>query len=211
MENEEPKPSPEENPSQKPVNEAIETSTSKKSLSHEILRFIVIGLLCTLVDFGIQWIFNKYVFVGLSSNGSAAGPYLAYGFSASIAFFISNIVNFSFSRTWVFQNVDKSINTKSQKAWWTYFGLGAGGWLLGVALQEFGFWICNSAWSLNLSYDITKVSLWAGLTSLDQSTWAFVIVFGLKTCVTMVYNYLTRKHLIFKKPKEDPSVTESQQ
>lgn len=180
----------------------------KKSKLHEILRFIIIGILCTIIDFAIQYCLTKFVFAKIIPEQATWGGYVSYGIAVTLAFIVANIVNFGFSRLYVFQNVDKNINTKTQKAWWTYFGLGAGGWLIGVALQELGFWICNAAWKLNLSLDITKISLLDALKNFDAATWAFIIVFCLKTCVTMVYNYETRKHLIFKAPKEDAPAEE---
>jgi putative flippase GtrA len=177
----------------------------KKSKFREILRFAIIGVLCTIIDFGIQFVLLKYVFANNISQIEGWGNYVAFAISVTIAFIVANIVNFVFSRTFVFQNVDKSVNTKTQKAWWTYFFLGAGGWLLGLALQELGVWICQLGWNMTLSYDITKVS-WTDLaTTGGWPFYAFLIIFCIKTLVTMVYNYETRKHLIFKAPKEEPS------
>lgn len=187
----------------KPNDQVLAKEKRKKSKGHEILRFIIIGILCTIIDFAVQYCLTKFVFAKVIPSQDTWGGYLSYGLATTIAFIIANIVNFSFSRLYVFQNVDKSINTKSQKAWWTYFGLGAGGWLLGLGLQELGFWICNISFGLNLSLDITKVSLLSALQTFDKATWAFIIVFCLKTCVTMVYNYTTRKKIIFKAPKEE--------
>ncbi|MCH3909671.1 MAG: GtrA family protein [Bacilli bacterium] len=184
-------------------------TAKKKSKSREILRFVVIGLLCTAVDFTVQLLLTKYAFGPLFKDVGSWGNYASWGISVTIAFIISNIVNFIFSRTWVFQNVDKSVNTKSGKAWWSYFGLGAGGFLIGLGLQELGVWICDVAWGLNLSYDIT-VSPWGELLKAgDISLYAFLIIFCCKTLVTMVYNYETRKHLIFKAPKETKAIDAS--
>jgi putative flippase GtrA len=178
----------------------------KKSKFREIIRFAVIGVLCTIIDFGIQFVLLKYVFANNISQMAGWGNYVAFAISVTIAFIVANIVNFFFSRTFVFQNVDKNVNTKTQKAWWTYFFLGAGGWLLGLALQELGVWICQLGWNMSLSYDITKVS-WTDLaTTGGWPFYAFLIIFCIKTLITMIYNYETRKHLIFKAPKEDKEV-----
>jgi putative flippase GtrA len=174
----------------------------KKSKFREILRFALIGVLCTIIDFAVQFILLKYVFANNISQIAGWGNYVAFAIAVTVAFIIANIVNFFFSRTFVFQNVDKSINTKTQKAWWTYFFLGAGGWLLGLGLQELGVWICQLGWNMSLSYDITKVS-WTDLaTTGGWPFYAFLIIFCCKTLITMIYNYETRKHLIFKAPKE---------
>ena len=55
---------------------------------------------------------------------------------------------------------------------------------------------------VKIAYDITKVS-WADLFNEGGMVfWAFVIIFCVKTLITMIYNYLTRKLIIFKSPKK---------
>jgi putative flippase GtrA len=171
----------------------------KKSKKYEVMRFIVVGVICTLIDFGINYLVT-YLLKPLSEKGGAY-PYVTFAIATTVGFVISTIINFSLSRNWVFQNVDKNINTKSQKAFWTYFGLGAGGWILGVALMEVGLWLCNLLFKMNLSLDITSNQ--AGASTFSKAFWAYVICFGLKTLVVLFYNYFTRKHLIFKEPKEE--------
>lgn len=177
-----------------------------KSLLLEIIRFLVVGVACTLIDFFVQFFLMKYAFVSFSSEGgeNGWGMWLAWCLSIIIAFVISTIVNFVLSRIWVYKNVDKNADTKSQKAWWAFFFLGVGGLLIGLGLQLLGVLICNNVWpDLGLSYEFYNVS-WSSLFQEGGlAFWAFAIIFILKTAVTMVYNYITRKALIFKKPKEE--------
>lgn len=178
----------------------------KKSRFLEILRFLVTGVICTLIDAGLFFILMKFVFNDLASKGgeNGYGGYLAWGISTTISFLASCLVNFFLSRLWVYQNVDKKVNTKTQKAFWTYVGLSAIGWLIGLGLQEVGVLVCNSVWpELNLSINFVKVS-WSDLwNKAGLAFWAFAVIFVLKTCVTLVYNYLTRKLIIFKAPKKE--------
>ncbi len=186
--------------------EALKKEKRKKNKGLEILRFVVIGVLCTILDFCIQFVLMKWAFAFLIEK-EGWWEYLAWGLSVTIAFIIANIVNFVFSRLWVYQNVDKKINTKSFKTFLVYFGLGAGGWLIGLALQELGVLICNSFFpDLKLTYDFTKVNLLALFEEGAWAFWAFCIIFAIKTIVTMFYNYITRKRVIFKEPKgeEEP-------
>ncbi|MCQ2772039.1 MAG: GtrA family protein [Bacilli bacterium] len=172
----------------------------KKNIFGELFRFVVVGVICTLVDFGCQFGMLK-VFENNLSTIDAWGSYVAFAIAILVAFIISTVVNFLFSRLWVFQNVDKNINTKSAKSFWTYVGLGAGGFFLGIALQEAGVFICDISMGVKIAYDITKVS-WADLFNEGGMVfWAFVIIFCVKTLVTMIYNYLTRKLIIFKSPR----------
>ncbi|HBM99711.1 MAG TPA: hypothetical protein DD384_00455 [Firmicutes bacterium] len=178
----------------------------KKSRLFEILRFLVTGGICTLIDAGLFFILMKFVFNGLASLGgeNGYGGYLAWGISTTISFLASCFVNFFLSRLWVYQNVDKKVNTKTQKAFWTYVGLAALGWLLGLGIQEAGVLLCNSFWpELKLSINFVKVSLGDLWNEAGLAFWAFVVIFVIKTCITLVYNYLTRKHIIFKAPKKE--------
>lgn len=123
---------------------------------------------------------------------------LAYSFG----FAVSTIVNFILSRIWVFQNVDKKINTKSQKSFWIFTGLGAGGFFLGLGLQELGTYICSASFGLDIT-SVGYLNFWKQAAGVTLA-WALVSVLG--TCVTLVYNYLTRKFLLFREPKkEEPS------
>ncbi len=175
----------------------------KKSRGLEILRFVAIGILCTLIDFVIQFVLMKWAFTSLIEQGTW-GEYLSWGLSVTIAFIVSSVVNFFFSRLWVYQNVDKKINTKSAKAFFAYIGLGAGGWLIGLGLQELGVFVCNLTFTdIQFTYDFTKVSLATLFEEGGKAFWIFCIIFAIKTIVTMIYNYLTRKLIIFKEPKKE--------
>lgn len=181
----------------------------KKSRFFEILRFLVTGVICTLIDAGLFFVLMKFVFNGLAALGgeNGYGGYLAWGISTTISFLVSCLVNFFLSRLWVYQNVDKKVNTKTQKAFWAYVGLAALGWLIGLGLQEVGVLLCNSLWpELKLSINFVKVSLGDLWNEAGLAFWAFVAIFVIKTCVTLVYNYLTRKLIIFKAPKKEENI-----
>lgn len=172
-----------------------------KKLSWELLRFLITGIICTVIDFGVSYGL-MFVFANNLSLIEGYGNYLAFGIAATAGFVISCIVNYVLSRFFVFKNVSKDADTKSAKAFWIYFFLALGGWVIGLGLQELGVWICQLCWNMNLSLDITQVS-WVDLWNEGGlAFWAFVVIFVIKTCVTLVYNYITRKTIIFKKPKE---------
>lgn len=178
----------------------------KKSRFWEIVRFVIVGVLATIVDAGVFFVLMKFVFNGLAGQGgdNGWGGYVAWGISTTISFFVSCLFNFFLSRLWVYQNVDKKVNTKTAKAFWTYVGLGAIGWLIGLGIQEGGVFLCNTFWpELKLSINFVKVS-WSDLwNEAGLAFWAFVIIYVIKTLIVLVYNYLTRKLIIFKAPKDD--------
>lgn len=181
----------------------------KKSVFRELVRFVITGVLCTLVDFGCQFGLLKVydLFIKTPDLEAAVWPfYAAFAVAIIVAFAVSTVVNFALSRLWVFQNVDKKINTKSAKSFWTYVGLGFLGLLIGLGVQEGGVFLCDTVWSVGISYDVTQVS-WATLfTEGGLAFWCFVAIFAVKTVVTMIYNYLTRKFIIFKAPKKEEEI-----
>lgn len=198
---------------------ASKRAKRKKNGFLEILRFVVVGVICTLIDAGIFYVLMRFAFPWLAEMGgeNGWGGYAAWGISTTISFLCSAIVNFFFSRLWVYQNVDKKIKTNNAKTFWAYLGLAVLGWLIGLGVQELGVFLCNTYWpELNLTINFTKVS-WSELwNEAGWSFWAFVIIFCAKTIITMIYNYTTRKLIIFKAPKKEeeepfdvsPSITE---
>ncbi len=184
----------------------IKKEKRKQSRALEILRFLVTGVIATAIDAGIFYVLMKFVFNDLAAQGgeNGWGGYVAWGISTTISFLVSCFVNFFISRLWVYQNVDKNINTKTQKAFWTYVGLSSIGWLIGLAVQEGGVFLCNFLWAdLKLSTDFVKVSFSELWGKEGLAFWAFAAIFVIKTCITLIYNYLTRKHIIFKAPKKE--------
>src|SRR5574344_2347496 len=92
-----------------------QANTKKKKIGGELLRFLISGVVCTLIDYLCQvGILN---IPGVKGWPTAASLALAY----TVGYVIGSIVNFLLSTYWVFQNVDKSADTKSQKAWWIFF------------------------------------------------------------------------------------------
>ena len=74
---------------------------------------------------------------------------------------------------------------------------------MGLGLQQLGVWVCNVSFpEIHLSYDFTKVSLGNLFNEGGLAFWAFVVIFAIKTLVTLIYNYITRKLIIFREPKK---------
>ncbi len=193
-------------------NKTIEASKKKKnSRLGELLRFVVIGVLCTIIDFVIEYLLGLALANNIAQLGSTTingnvttgyGSYLSLAICVLVGFIVSMIVNFFFSRKWVFQDVDKNTNFNTPKYFWTYAGFAFGGLLLGIGIQCLCCFGVNQIWGLNLSVDPFQKVDWMNLFKKDSiSFWAFAIVFCIKTLITLIYNYTTRKLFIFKKPK----------
>ncbi len=183
----------------------------KKSRLGEIFRFIVIGCLCTIIDFAIEYLLGLAFANNLSLLGSKTtdgnvipgyGSYLAISICVICGFGISLLVNFFFSRKWVFQDVDKNTNYNTPRYFWKYTWFAIGGLALGIGVQCLCLWVIDLIWDINLSIDPFQKVDWGKLFHDGNiAFWAFFAAFCIKTFIVLFYNYWTRKTFIFKSPK----------
>lgn len=171
----------------------------------EVFRFVIIGGLCTLIDLVVQLLLGFAFSTNLSTIGEW-GKYVAIAIDTTVAFLISMIVNFIFSRTWVFQNVDKDKNYNTPKYFLVYAALATGGLALGVGLMVLGLYICDAAWGINLGLDPFNISIKDLFDKGGVAFWVYIAVFAVKTIIVLFYNYFTRKYLIFKEPKKKDAI-----
>jgi len=76
---------------------------NKESLKGEIIRFIITGLIATIVDFGF---YSLTSFI-LQKIGMKAESIWITIISTFIGFIFGVVINYFLSVYWVFQNVDK--------------------------------------------------------------------------------------------------------
>jgi len=186
---------------------STETPISEPPESHqtnrwwEVFRFVVGGVVCTLIDYLCQIAVFSIFKTSQENAGFWSWP-TATAFT--VGFVVSTFANYFISTYWVFQNVDKKANAKSSKAWWLFFALGFGGFLIGLGIQLLGGYVCETAWGV----DITQVKFSNLFTQGAKPFWGFSVIFVIKTLITLVYNYFTRKLIIYKEPeKEAPAET----
>ncbi len=167
------------------------------SRGKELLRFIVCGLCSALIDYlacqGIIFIVNgKMSEVPLTILSTAVG------------FIFGVILNYLLSTYWVYQNVDKDVKTKSPKFVFLFvifsliaLFLSIGTMLLCDLVVRNGLHL-DSIVDLSL-FDLFKNNGWAFIT--QGIFWAYAISFVLKTLVGLIWNYFTRKYILYKEPK----------
>ncbi len=164
----------------------------------ELLRFTICGVIAALTDYIVAQ------FIVFAFNNSIDRAYII-AISTAIGFIVSVIVNYLISTFWVFQNVADKEKTKTPKFIMWFILLSIGGLLLSIGAME----ICNliSEFSLNISVtsdslmNLIKESGWGFLGSVIF--WAYIISFGIKTLIGLIYNYFTRKYILYKAPKEE--------
>lgn len=168
----------------------------KKSLIFELIRFAITGVVCALFDYLICQL------VILLFNASA-DKWVITVVSTTCGFIIGVILNYILSTYWVYQNVDKSQNTKSPLFITKFVILSIGGLLVSVGVMLLCNLICESAFSLNI-VDVSIMQLIGehGFLFLAQGIfWAYFISFCFKTLAGLIFNYITRKLFLYKAPK----------
>ncbi|MDY0100391.1 MAG: GtrA family protein [Bacilli bacterium] len=164
----------------------------KKKIQFEILRFIVVGIIATGLDYVVHSLV-AYFLPDIWPNG------LVIALATTCGFIVSVIVNYLLSIVWVFQNVDQNINVSSNKNKFLFIALSAVGLFIGLGLMVGFEALSLKLWDINLNKwpDDFRVNYLKSITF-----WVFSLFFALKTLFVLSYNYLSRKLIIFKKPKE---------
>lgn len=166
-----------------------------KALFMELVRFVVIGVAATLIDYVVSLLVVQLLGLTGLNDGSTVGKYVLWGIATAVGFLVSNVFNYLLSYIWVFRG-----GKKQKRRFGVFTLLGAVGLILGIALQLSGTATCEAAFGIDLG-DLT-VGAFEIISSGEYMTIiAFTIVFVIKTAVTMVYNYVSRKLILFKNPE----------
>ncbi len=156
-----------------------------KTLMGEIVRFLLVGGLATVVDFFMMgvtlYIFapDKYPSFFNVFYGSTVPPtLLAACFGTGVGFIFGLIANYVLSVVFVFNEKGDSKTLKGFLIF-AFFSL------IGLGIHELGMYLLNGL--LNVNEWIVKIIL---------------------TLVVLVYNFITRKLLIFKNSRGDQKADE---
>ena len=149
----------------------------KYPLQTEIARFCIVGGLATVADMLtmalVQWIIEPSLYASIADIFTAKGTGTAYVVGTGLGFLVGLSVNYFLSVLFVF---DEKGNSRT-----------AQGVLIFAALSAVGFFIhVGGMWLFN---DILKVNAWAVKVVL--------------TLVVLVWNYLSRKFIIFRNGKKE--------
>lgn len=179
-----------------------EKQNHKTALSGEIIRFVVVGIIATVVDLVLN-----YLFVFLIPNTWNSD--LKVILCTTAGFIGGVIVNYILSVIWVFQNVENKQESKSKKNFFMFVLLSAVGLILGIAFMSGFNAISITSWGVDLySWEPESMAnIFSSLTSILASAgfWLFTLFFCVKTLIVLFYNYISRKVLIFKAPNKSSS------
>lgn len=171
----------------------------KTSLKWELIRFAITGVICALFDYLVC----QLVIMGF--NLAKADAILTTIISTGAGFIIGVILNYILSTYWVYQNVDKDQNTKSPLFITKFVILSIGGLLVSVGVMLLCNLVCESSMNINI-VDVSLMELMSdyGINFLAQGIfWAYFVSFCLKTLAGLIFNYITRKLILYKAPKEE--------
>lgn len=166
--------------------------TGKYSNKKEILRFVVVGIIATVVDFVTKLLITSVI-------GNALEDVYKQLIGYTCGFTLGVIVNYILSTFWVFKNVDSKQKTKSFKSIALFVGLSLVGFGIGLGIS-YGLGYAFLAADINI-LDFSIFRFYESLTKPEF--YLYTLVFGIQTLVVLVWNYISRKKLIYKAPKEN--------
>ena len=170
----------------------------KTSNKWELLRFLVCGVVAALTDYLVC---QLVIFI-IGTNMDKTWLTIV---STGIGFVFGVIVNYLISTYWVYQNVDESVQTKSKKFITLFVLLSLAAMLLSIAAMLLCNVVIEYGMSMGSIVDLSVMDLIKafGWGFLGQGIfWAYFISFCVKTIVGLVFNYFTRKYILYKRKEE---------
>lgn len=177
----------------------------KKNRGLELVRFLICGVAAALTDY----LFCQLIVLLLHK---ALDNVWVTIISTAVGFLFGVAVNYLISTFWVYQNVDKDVKTKSKRFILWFFLLSLAAMLLSIGAMLLCNLVVTSAWGSE--NDIVNLSVMElikdnGIGFLGKFIfWAYFISFCVKTLVGLVFNYFTRKYILYKEPKEQEATNE---
>ena len=167
----------------------------KDSNLWELIKFLITGVVCAIADFLTTSLFLK-ICSGMPTTAQSAISLLA-------GFIVGVTLNYILSTYWVFKGKqDKSV-TKSTKFIVLFVIFSAIAYGLSYGTYEICRIVSLNAWQVNINDSniqyILKFTFWG-----DSLFWLFFLAFFLKTLVGLIWNYFTRKYILYKrKPQKE--------
>lgn len=177
----------------------MDKEAKKKNVWLELLRFAVTGLTAALFDYLIcQLVIMAFGGVSIADGWVTA-------ISTAAGFIIGVTINYFMSTYWVYQNVENKEKTKTPMFIFWFVVLSIGALLLSIGAMLCCDLVVQAVWD----YSIVDVSIMEliknnGINFLSQGIfWAYFVSFCVKTLVGLVFNYFTRKYILYRAPKEN--------
>ena len=165
----------------------------KKDNLWELFKFLVTGVVCARADFLTTSLFLK-ICSGLPTTAQSAISLLA-------GFLVGVTLNYILSTFWVFKGKQDRNVTKSKKFILLFVLFSAIAYGLSYGTYELYRIIIAKAANVNINdaniQYILQFTFWG-----DALFWLFFLAFFLKTLVGLIWNYFTRKYILYKRKEK---------
>ena len=163
---------------------------NKKENTWELIKFLITGVICAAADFLTTSLFLR-ICNGLPTTLQSALSLLA-------GFIVGVILNYILSTYWVFKGKQDSQVTKSTRFILLFVLFSAIAYGLSYGTYELCRIIFNASAHININDAninyILQFTFWG-----DALFWLFAVAFILKTLVGLIWNYFTRKYILYKR------------
>ena len=167
---------------------------NKKDNTWELIKFLITGVVCAAADFLTTSLFLR-ICNGLPSALQSALSLLA-------GFIVGVILNYILSTYWVFRGKQDSKVTKSAKFIVLFVVFSAIAYGLSYGTYEICRIITQASAHININDAninyILQFTFWG-----DALFWLFALAFVLKTLVGLIWNYITRKYILYKRRNKE--------
>ena len=167
---------------------------NKKENTWELIKFLITGVVCAAADFLTTSLFLR-ICNGLPGPAQSAISLLA-------GFIVGVILNYILSTYWVFRGKQDSNVTKSVKFIILFVVFSAIAYGLSYGTYELCRVIVLNASAININDAninyILQFTFWG-----DALFWLFALAFVLKTLVGLIWNYFTRKYILYKRRNKE--------
>ncbi|MGM9874137.1 MAG: GtrA family protein [Bacilli bacterium] len=155
----------------------------------QLVRFILTGVLCALVDF----LLCKLVLVFTTNINDIVAIIL----STAVGFIGGVILNYILSTYYVFKKGEVKKEKKSAKFIVLFVVFSFIGLVLSVLTMSLSQVIVLKCFNIDISKSsLTDIFNFSFFT--DITFWTYFICFCLKTIVGLIWNYFTRKYILYK-------------
>lgn len=159
----------------------------------ELIKFLITGIAAAAVDALTVFLCHQ-LFAFLPDLASEA-------ISIFLGFLVSVILNYILSTYWVFKGKQDESVTKSKRFVILFVIFSA----IAFGLSFGTYWLCKVIFESTMDVNITEVQInyilkftfWG-----DLVFWMFAVAFVLKTLIGLIWNYFSRKYILYKRKPE---------
>lgn len=166
---------------------------NKKENMWELVKFLITGIAAAAVDALTVFLCHQ-LFAFLPDLASEA-------ISIFLGFLVSVILNYILSTYWVFKGKQDESVTKSKRFVILFVIFSA----IAFGLSFGTYWLCKVIFESTMGVNITEVQInyiikftfWG-----DLVFWMFAVAFVLKTLIGLIWNYFSRKYILYRRKPE---------